>query len=485
MANWTKLTGSSSTLGKPPKYILPEGTEMDAELIQAYIDDHSRYVERYRTLRAYYEGWAEINEREERENKANNKVIAPYPKYITDILTGMFVGIPVAYAPSEDEREDFEVIQECFDYNDEQDENMELAKMCSIMGEGYELTYLDDVDGVLQVRFNELPPEEVVYIWNDRINPEPLHAIRYIDTPDPKDPLGSTVRSVTHYSRQTVTEYTGGSNGLVMVGDGQKAHNFGMVPVTQFTNNNERQGDFEQLLGIINAYNKVCSDDLNYIEEFVDAILALKGMANADTDDVKVIFEDKILLLSEIQDAKWLTKDMSSAIVENTKARLDDDIHKFSFVPNMSDEKFGGNSSGVAMDYKMNGIRAVLSTKERKFKRAIQRRLELIIAGYKSISKTSTTGAMAIEYTDITVKFKPNFPIDAKANVEMVKLLTGMVSEATALSQLYFVENPVEEIQKMEEEKDRYITLEEAIERARAEQDSDLPKEPVMEDEQD
>lgn len=63
-------------------------------------------------------------------------------KYITDTATGYFVGEPVVYDSQNDEY--LQMVQDIFDYNDEQDHNMELAKQCSICGSCFEMLYLDE-----------------------------------------------------------------------------------------------------------------------------------------------------------------------------------------------------------------------------------------------------------------------------------------------------------------------------------------------------
>ena len=56
----------------------------------------------------------------------NNKLVNNMAKYITDTATSYFVGKPVVYNSQNDEF--LQTMQDIFDYNDEQDHNMELAK---------------------------------------------------------------------------------------------------------------------------------------------------------------------------------------------------------------------------------------------------------------------------------------------------------------------------------------------------------------------
>ncbi|MCB6567678.1 phage portal protein, partial [Desulfovibrio desulfuricans] len=53
-------------------------------------------------------------------------------------------------------------------------------------------------------------------------------------------------------------------------------------------------------------------------------------------------------------------------------------MHFWSSVPNMTDESLGSQLSGVAISYKMWNFEQLVVTKERKFKKALQRRIELI-----------------------------------------------------------------------------------------------------------
>jgi hypothetical protein len=49
------------------------------------------------------------------------------------------------------------------------------------------------------------------------------------------------------------------------------------------------------------------SDSLDDFDYFVDAYLCLSGL-NADKDDVAAMKENRVILLDENSDAKWLTK---------------------------------------------------------------------------------------------------------------------------------------------------------------------------------
>ena len=438
---------------KPFKAIhLPEDTEITSELIESLIDyNESVRVPRYEILREYYLGQTPIMERQREETQSNNKVTHDFAGYITDILTGIFIGKPVKYTVSRELKESMDKIQSNFNHNDEQDENHELAKMASKLGVAYELIYSNE-EG--HIKFNEIDPANLVYVWDDKINPEPLFALYYRTEIDPLDlEAEDGDRIVTIYGREN-NLYFRESDGTFVLENEEMNLFDGKVQVVEFGNNEEYLGDYEKVISLIDAYNKTRSNTTNDFEEFTDAFLVLYGMSNADSEDIRRMKKDGVILPEneQTQKAEWLIKDINHAALEGYLNRLEADIHKFAKVPNLSDENFAGNSSGVAMAYKLMAMRQVIAAKERKFKKGLQDRLELVVTGEKAKAQVGQD----FTYRDIDIVFTTNIPINVKENVEMVNILSGLVSQETWLSELYCIDNPNAEMEKLENEVDPY-----------------------------
>jgi len=97
--------------------------------------------------------------------KPNNKTANPYASYITDTLVGYFMGEPVSYnAEDKNLLQDLNMI---FEYNDEADENTELAKDASIYGVAFEELYFSEDDKM--IRFKRLDPKEIIPIYDKTI----------------------------------------------------------------------------------------------------------------------------------------------------------------------------------------------------------------------------------------------------------------------------------------------------------------------------
>lgn len=432
--------GETVRLDLPEDIFLPEDVEIDGELIRKLVNTGESRKFRYKLLQDYYNGYAVIQDRVKEEHKPNNKIVSGYPSYIVDVIQGYFIGKPVEYTASENEKEFLAKVKEVLAFNDEQDENSELAKIAGIKGRAYELVYQDSKG---RTRFNQLEPDNIVYVYDTKVNPEPLLAVRYYRERR-EGPITAHV-----YTREDELIFKEGSNGFML--KETYPHQFGQCPVIEFKNNDEGIGDFERVISYIDAYNKVNSDNANDFEEFTDAFLYLHNMLGTTPEQATKLKEDRIILGGEGQDAKWLIKDLNSTAIEDFKNRLDNDIHKFSKVPNMSDEQFAGNVSGESMKYKLLALDQLIVTKQRKFKKGLQKRLELI-------SKVINV-RYGIDYTDIKIQFQTNRPINEKEVVEMANNLRGLTSDITALGKVAQVTgiSATEEKERLEEEVDPYL----------------------------
>ena len=432
------------------KYIIPtriqtefDPSELTGDNIAKLIDEHKKYLPRFEKLQGYYEGRTDILDRRRKDaTKPNNKIVSGYPSYIVDVIQGMFVGNPITYSSSEPDY--LTRIQEIFDLNDEQDENSEIAKMLGIKGLAYEIVYMDEDSNV---RFNEVDADNIIPIYNTLINPEMTGAIRVYER---KDPFGNAdVKVAEVYTSDRIIRFENNGNGYREVE--RREHYFGEVPIIEFTNNDEFMGDFERVISYIDAYDKTISDTANDFEEFTDAILMLKGMAGTSPEDVQKLKENRVIILNDgnEQGAEWLIKELNDTALENHKSRLNADIHKFSKVPDMSDEQFAGNVSGIALQHKLLALEQVLAGKERKFKRALQKRIRLITTIEKLFDKK-------YDYTDIDITFTRNIPVNVKEAVEIAGMLLGFTSTDTALAQLPMIDNIQTELEKIEREKGAY-----------------------------
>ena len=216
---------------------------------------------------------------------------------------------------------------------------------------------------------------------------------------------------------------------------------------------------------MIDAYNALMSDRITDKEQFIDAILAIYGTLLADEDETTVqegeetnsqaamkrIKKEKLLELPDGSKAEYLTRTFDESGVEILKKAIEQDIHKFSHIPCMTDEAFGGNVSGVAMEFKLLGMENITKIKTRYYKKGLRRRLR-IFSNY--LNKRS---GVNIDIKAIKPTFSRALPKNLLEISQIVANLWGKVGRKTLLAQIPFVDDPDEELRVIEKEEQEAI----------------------------
>ncbi|MEF2797940.1 MAG: phage portal protein [Ruminococcus sp.] len=174
------------------------------------------------------------------------------------------------------------------------------------------------------------------------------------------------------------------------------------------------------------------------------------------TETYKAVKDNGILELPNDAKAEYLTRQFDEASVEILRNAIKKDIHTISNVPDMSDDNFGGNVSGVAMAYKLLGFELMTKTKERFFKEGLRYRLKLI-ANVLSAHNT------VIDTDGIEIVMSRTLPQNTAELADTVAALSGLVSQETLLSQLPFVEDPAEEIKKLRKENQKALEYQQSV----------------------
>lgn len=410
-------------------------------VLSRIIENHkSSVLPRLEKLERYYNNENDITNRYSEDlSKPNNKVANGYASYITDTMVGYFMGEPVTY--NCEDKGLLDALTLLLEYNDEADENAELAKDASIFGVAFEELYIDTQGNI---RFKRLDPKTVIPIYDKTIEENLLAVIRYYEDFDYVD--NKPYKYIELITENEIIHFDTDAMSTIITEVDREAHYFNMVPIAIFENNEGQTGDFEKVISLIDAYDKMESDTLNDQEYFTDAYLALYGYT-ADSEDIKTMKTNRVLLLDEGTKAEWLIKNGNDATAENIKNRLDKDIHKFSKCPNLADEEFASNASGVAIKFKTLGTENLVSIKERKFKKGLQQRLELI----SSINSVLSSG---FDWREIDINFTRNLPNNIVDIAQMVGQLKDIVSDETLLAQIPFVENVNDEMERIKKQKE-------------------------------
>lgn len=424
----------------------PQRINKDQEITPFVIERVlEKNLDRYKKMRKsfdYYEGNNTIYQRVYADpSQPSARVAAPYARYLTNISVGYFVGRPIQYSTEIPELQ--EKIKATIDYNDDASENTAIATDCAVAGEAFELVWIDED---AEARYTRLDPLQCIPLYADTIDPQLLYVLRYYIFDDVgADDTYEFVEVYSEASKQIWRRRADHTDSFTLIEE--TPNFFGDIPVIHYRNNEECLGDFTTVVSLIDAYDIAQSDSVNDGTNFSDAYLVLKGMMGTTQEDIENMKAQRVMLIDEDADAKWLTKDSNGTTVEDLKTRLDNDIFKLSGIPDLFNQTVGGNASGTAIRYRLVPMENLTSRKETYFKRGIQRRLELLCAYWKML-------ASSYAYTDINIIFKRNLPELVAESAVAIPYLKDLLSNKTLMSILPLdLDYDAEEEQKTKEKK--------------------------------
>ena len=450
--------------------------------LKNFVGTHrAEQLDRLKELKRYYLADNNIKYRDEKSDKysADNRIASDWAKYITVFEQGYMLGNPVEY--KNDNAEIQALIDNFSKQNNEQDHNVAIKTDLAIYGRAYELlNTFQDVDGSVWVKLYRMNPEQTFVIYDDSYEQRSLMAINYYSISYGN---GHKRDFVKVYTDNAIYEY---------VDDNQEAdtlrlketseHFFNGVPVNEFSNNTDRTGAFEAVLDSIDAYDLSQSELANFQQDSNEALLVISGNPFTGVED-KDFLEDgrinpngrlavsqsfkkaKILVLDDnpipggsSPSAHYLVKTYDTAGAEAYKERLVNDILRFTFTPDTTDNNFAGTQSGEAMKYKMMAADNYRGKQELLFEKGLMRRLRLAVNIWK-IKGNDSDNYNLINETDIV--FTPNLPQNNNELVAIVKNLYGVVSEQTIVEILERVTgvNAETELKRLKEDTEKALEM--------------------------
>lgn len=417
------------------------------QIIRQLISKHISIVEHLKENMRYYQGKHKILN-EDRENK----LICNHAKDISDTASSYFIGNPVSYKAETDITDLTDALEVAGADETDGDNGLEL----SIYGLTYEYVYTKEDKSYLTTK--NLSAENTFMVKDDSIEENELFAVYYYIKKDDSgvapDRYIATVLTRNYKYELNIennTEYQPTTEPAI-------PHYLGEIPVIEYLNNKLAIGDFELQIPLIDAYNALMSDRVTDKEQFIDAILAIYGTMLSDDEieengekkdglevAMKSIKKRKVMEIPDGAKAEYITRTFDESGVEVLKKAIEQDIHKFSHIPCMTDESFGGNVSGVAMEFKLLGMENITKIKTRYYKKGLRKRIRIFCNFLSLQGKT-------VDPAGITMTFTRALPKNLLEISQIVANLWGKVSRKTLLSQIPFVDNVDDELEALDQE---------------------------------
>lgn len=410
--------------------------QLSGKLLQGCLNEHMRSVSALNHLHDLYCGKGQILSRTRAEGLPNNRLCHAFSRYIVTVASGYLAGGAIRYTWDGADA-DLKPLLDAYAHADVQSVDMELAKCASLYGRGVELIWAGPDTCP---RSCALDPRSAFVVYDESAAHLPLFGISLHPVQGESGVMQGYEAAV--YTQDHVLTFRGGDVSRLMLQQplSCERHYFGFVPMIEYWNNDEAAGDLCSVLSLMDAYDVLQSDRVNDREQQVDALLLLYG-AQLMVDEkgrtpAQQLRQDKLLYLPDRDaGAEYLSPAQIGQDAETLRRALEKDIHKFAMVPDLSDESFSGNLSGVAIKYKLLGLEQLTRMKERFFREALRERLKCY-CHFLSLKGLRTPDAHQVRMT-----FRRTLPVDALETAQMVRTLTGVVDDDVLRSQLPFVES--------------------------------------------
>lgn len=408
---------------------------INIEVLNGLITKHKSLItDRYKKLYdAYIGDYPILHQSDKEAYKPDNRVVVNFAKYIVDTFNGFFIGIPIKVSSKKKEIDDY--INMLDKYNDQDDNNAELSKICSVFGKGYELYFNDDY-GNLGITY--LDPREGFMVYDESTVQKPRYFVTY-------QIVDEVMRG---YIYDKTYKYEFNDKGGLHVFNGVE-HGFNDIPATEYIENEERMSIFESTYSLINAYNKAMSEKANDVDYFADAYLKILG-PKLEESDLAYIRDNRTINFESMDGdgndivVDFMSKPNADATQENLINRSERLIFQNSMVANINDENFG-TSSGIALRYKLLSMSNLAKAKERKFTSGMNRR-------YRVLFSNAVTHRSENDWLEVEYKFTQNYPANLLEEAQTAAQLSGIVSHETQLSFISSVEDTNAEMERIKKE---------------------------------
>ena len=391
--------------------IYTEEKEITEQNIKNILNDalsiHNKNVTEMDRLINYYLGRQDILDRQTPyTSEVNNKIVINYAQSIVRDIVGYTFGKDIEYVQKKSK--DIDAVEELTDilqYEDISLTDIVTAMYASICGIGYQCTlpsddYTDDTPEV-GIKIGHLDP-------------------RYTFTVQSYDFKNPTVLACTYYKSDTKTVYTLFDRTYKTIIEDDKIvervpHGLGGIPITEFANNEFLLGDFETATTILDALNKVASDSVNDIENFVQSLLVLINATLGETDEerktnVENIKKNRIIEILSPKglqaDAKYITQQLNPETTANLREYLEESLWKIIGIPDRKTRGGGGGDTGDAVKLRDGwaDIEVVARNKEKFFRKSKKQQLAIALNMLKRINEKLAD----LTVKDIDIKFSRN-----------------------------------------------------------------------------
>lgn len=385
----------------------------------------------------------------------NNKVVLNHAQMVTRMVVGYFLGTPIQYIQSgdTDKQKAIDMLNRYVQYEDKASTDKEIGDMQSICGTAYRVIFSDG-QFADEVPFEDksLDPSRTFVVYENSISEIPVLGVNYFDVYDDDGQFeGTQFYAYTNYGRWDVlTDNTGQINEQSRFDFSE--YNVGGVPIVEYPNNQWRIGDWELMIGLMDAINALHSGRLDDVDQVVQSLLVL---INADLDEAtyKEMREAGVVSLKSTTTSPSSIQTINAYLDQTGMNMFSGELQKILYaligIPDRNNRAGGGGDTGQAVELRDGwaDLEVVVRNKELSYKRSEKQTLKIILNILNNKLDTNLT------LLDIDIKFtrNKNTNMMSKAQTYQMLLESKTLSPSDCLTIVDLVSDVNEYISRGEE----------------------------------
>lgn len=403
---------------------------------------HQEYINNkgvYNKILNYFKGKTDAINNYQSTDRSNQKVSCNYLKKYVKEETSYSVGNDITYSSKQNIEDAITSISELME-NFKENHDIQCFRNMVLFGLVFEVYYIAR-DGSLQARI--VKPTEGWHRVDDEGNiTEFIRAFTRVVEGELKEFYDYyTVEGIYHL------------NDKFEEVDPMTINIFSELPIGVAELSEELWEDtlYSDIKGLQDSLETILSDAVNEISDFRNAYLVTVGLmfgeeAGQTAEDMK----KKGILSIDGEEGKveWLIKNINDTFIQNTIKTIVEKLYELTSHINHNDSESTSNASGVALKSRLISLMQRCIFNQNSYKELLKTRLRIMFE-YLQITKQKS-----FDWKDIKITFTPCIPSDDVQVADLITKLDGRVSLKTLISNLSFVENAQEELDRVKEEKD-------------------------------
>lgn len=371
--------------------LIPTGdVEQDKYIIPRILDItkpiHDKNVADMMRLKDYYYNKTDIRFKDKVQQKdINNRIPIDYPEITVTTINAYCFANPLTFSSrNTDAEEKLKALNDCLDDDNYAGKSMEMYFNSGIGGLGYRYiipaTREEIAEGIYFKTNCDIDPMKTYCVYENDLEKKKICAISYYDKKVYDNDLRA-VKTVTIWNVWTKYHqwkfykdsgkwtnslfYSINDNGEEIAYDAYPL-TYGRIPILENVRKNDRTGDYELAIDLLNAINALASARVDAVEQSVDYVILLRDIdteSEGAIDKIKSAISEGILSFKSIESAtvqpniSVLDVKLNQSEVQTLQDFLCGKLEEVLNIPNRETRSSGGDT-GSAVESR-NGFRSL------------------------------------------------------------------------------------------------------------------------------